>query len=76
MYNELFLGVKMRLLRFQFGERLGRKVNQREMAFEINLSYFTYQSLEEGRRQNPHLQTIIKIANFYRISIDELIGRM
>jgi len=67
-YNPLYLGLKLKLLRRDKG------YTQQEMAWELNMSIYTYQSLEEGRRSKPYIQTIVKLAYHFKLSVDELIG--
>lgn len=45
-----------------------------ELAKKLNVSHSTLASWETGRHF-PHIEDIIKIADFFEISIDELLGR-
>lgn len=63
----------------QFSESLrdvriksGKK--QRETAEYLGLNLRTYQYYEEGRSE-PNISTLIKLADFFMVSLDELVGR-
>ena len=45
-----------------------------EIAEKLNLPFETYRSYEIGRRQADY-ETLIRIAEFYGVSVDELLGR-
>ncbi len=47
---------------------------QTELANDLHISQKTYSNYENGTRQ-PSIDTLIDIANYYRISIDYLVGR-
>lgn len=48
---------------------------QQEIADNINVARSTYACYESGTRE-PDFQTIIKLADYYDISLDELFGRI
>lgn len=50
------------------------KLSQRELANKLNTTQATLQRYESGIHQ-PNIETIIKLADFFQISIDDLIGR-
>jgi len=63
----------------QFSESLravriksGKK--QKETADYLELSLRTYQYYEEGRSE-PSVPRLIKLADFFQVSLDELVGR-
>lgn len=63
---------------FTFGERLkelrlGRKLTQREVAQKVGISTSTLAMYEGGRRE-PDLDTLIKLARFYGVTVDYLVG--
>lgn len=53
-------------------KRIGLK--QDEVATKLGLNVRTYQNYELGRRQ-PDLKTVIQIADFFNVSLDELLER-
>ena len=54
--------------------RVSRAYAQRELAEMIGISLRAYQRYESGDRE-PGIPALIKLADFYGISIDELLGR-
>lgn len=54
--------------------RLERKINQNEIAQYLGVSYQCYAHYETGRRQ-PDPETLIKLANYFNVSTDYLLGR-
>lgn len=62
-----------------FSERLielrdGRNLSQKEVAAEFGVVVRAYQRYEYGERE-PQLSTLIRMADFYGVSIDYLAGR-
>ena len=62
-----------------FGKRLKelrneRKIKQREMAEFLDCTDRNYQKMEYGEINVPGL-TLIKLADFFQVSIDYLVGR-
>ena len=62
-----------------FSERLQelkteKNVMQKDVAAALGLPLRTYQRYEYGERE-PQLSTLIKIADFYGVSLDYLAGR-
>jgi transcriptional regulator with XRE-family HTH domain len=49
--------------------------SQQKLAEKASLSYNTITKIEQGAATKPTIQTMIKIADAFRISIDELVGR-
>ena len=49
--------------------------SQQKLAEEAGLSYNTITKIEQGAAIKPTIQTMIKIADAFQISIDELVGR-
>lgn len=62
-----------------FGKRLKelrneRKIKQREMAEFLDCTDRNYQKMEYGEINVPGL-TLMKLADFFQVSIDYLVGR-
>ena len=62
-----------------FQEKLVRLRNekgilQKDLVKELNLNLHTYQRFEYGQ-QEPRLSTLIALADFYGLSLDELVCR-
>mgnify|MGYP001577460194 CR=1 FL=1 len=49
--------------------------SQQKLAEKAGLSYNVITKIEQGAAKNPNIQTIIKLANAFKISLDELVGR-
>jgi transcriptional regulator with XRE-family HTH domain len=49
--------------------------SQQKLAERAGLSYNTITKIEQGAATKPTIQTIIKVADAFGISIDELLGR-
>jgi len=49
--------------------------SQQKLAEEARLSYNTVTKIEQGAATMPTIQTMIKIADAFKISLDELVGR-
>lgn len=63
-----------------FGKRLKelRKKagwSQQKLAEKAGLSYNVITKVEQGAAKNPNIQTMIKLADAFNVSIDELVGR-
>ncbi len=54
--------------------REDRDVKQKELAELLNIKQNTYSQYENGKREIP-LEMLWKLADFYEVSIDYLIGR-
>lgn len=50
------------------------KLSQRELADKIETTQATLQRYESGVHQ-PNIETLIKLADFFQVSIDDLVGR-
>ena len=57
-----------------FQLRTAHKLTQRGLAEKIGISWRAYQNYELGLRE-PQLSTLIALADFYDISLDELACR-
>ena len=70
VFNEVIMdiGKKLKELRKSFG------LTQEELAININISRVNYTRYENGKVR-PDYETIIKIADYYDISLDELFDR-
>jgi len=49
--------------------------SQQKLAEKADLSYNVITKIEQGAAKNPNIQTIIKLANAFKISLDELMER-
>ncbi len=49
--------------------------SQQKLAEEAGVSYNTITKIEQGAATMPTIQTMIKIADAFGISLDELVGR-
>ena len=54
--------------------RTEKGILQRDLAKELGLNLHTYQRFEYGQ-QDPRMSTLIALADFYQISLDELVCR-
>ena len=54
--------------------RKARGLSQTAVANEIGIALRTYQYYERGERE-PQLSILIRLADFYRIPLDELVER-
>lgn len=54
--------------------RLERKLTQEELADYINVSKSTYSRYESGTTE-PDMDTLNKLADFFNVSVDYLLGR-
>ena len=54
--------------------RKSRGYKQQELADTLGISLRVYQYYEHGERE-PQLSTLVKLADFYDLSLDELVGR-
>lgn len=60
---------RLRLLRTE------KKLSLRELGEKLNLSFVTIGQYERGERQ-PDNDTLVKLADFFEVSIDYLLGRV
>lgn len=49
--------------------------SQQKLAEEAGLSYNVITKIEQGAAKNPNIQTMVKLADAFGISLDELVGR-
>lgn len=58
-------------------KQLRKKVgwSQQKLAQEAGLSYTVITKIEQGVAKRPSIQTMVKLADAFRISLDELVGR-
>lgn len=54
--------------------RLSEKLTQEELAVKLNISRVNYTRYETDKVR-PDFETLIKIADFYDISLDEIFDR-
>ncbi|MDO3660461.1 MULTISPECIES: helix-turn-helix domain-containing protein [Bacillus] len=50
-----------------------KKMNQQEVADNLGIARTTYASYEQGKREPDH-ETLVKIANFFEVTVDYLLG--
>jgi transcriptional regulator with XRE-family HTH domain len=55
-------------------ERKKRKLTQEDMAEKLNITRPAYTMYETGKSQ-PSLETAVKIADIFQVSLDYLVGR-
>ena len=49
--------------------------SQQKLAEKASLSYNVITKIEQGAAKKPTIQTMIKIADAFGVSLDELVGR-
>ncbi len=49
--------------------------SQQKLAEKAGLSYNVITKVEQGAAKNPNIKTMIKLADAFEISLDELVGR-
>lgn len=54
--------------------RQARKITQSQLAEDLGLSVFTIAKYETYRRR-PDYETLIRIADYFNVSLDYLLGR-
>lgn len=54
--------------------RKAKKMTQKDVADILKISQNTYRNYEQGTRE-PNNETLIKLANFYGVTTDYLLGR-
>ena len=62
------LGEKLRELRTELN------LNMKQASEKLGISYTTYVGYEKNERE-PNSETLIKLADFYKCSVDYLIGK-
>ena len=74
MPNNTDFGSRLKALRAAKAEKLGRrKIPQREIASQLNISPGAYASWESGRTR-PDVSMLPKLADYFAVSIDFLLG--
>lgn len=53
--------------------RIKNKITQTQVAKDLQMANSTYNGYEKGTSE-PNIETIIKIANYFKVSVDELLG--
>jgi DNA-binding XRE family transcriptional regulator len=66
----LFLTFKQRLA----GLRAENGLRQRDVADKIGISTTAYRNIEKGP-SDPSLETLIKLADLFNVSLDHIVGR-
>ncbi|MBL7131664.1 MAG: helix-turn-helix transcriptional regulator [Candidatus Omnitrophica bacterium] len=54
--------------------RKQHKLSQEQLSKKAGITYSTLIKIESGQNKNPTLETLTKIANAFKIKIDELVG--
>lgn len=54
--------------------RLAENLTQKALSEELNITQFTYSNYETGYTQ-PSIETLIKLADYYHVTLDYLVGR-
>ena len=54
--------------------RKARRITQLKMALDLDMSQNTISRYESGERE-PRIAELIRIADYFRVSIDYLVGR-
>jgi len=75
----LFVSVNRKEKKLTFSEHLlqlrkEKGLKQTELARSIDISWRAYQTYERGERE-PQMSTLVALADFYDISLDELVCR-
>lgn len=55
--------------------RKKRNWTQQKLAEKANLSYNAITKIEQGAAEHPTLKTLLKLADAFGITLDELVGR-
>lgn len=55
--------------------RLSQNLTMEQLGEKIGLSSGAISDLEHGVRKNPRIDTLIKLADYFDVSLDELVGR-
>lgn len=56
------------------GLRTGRKISQKQLAKQLNYGYTAGANYESGRNE-PSISDLCRIADFFNVSVDYLVGR-
>ncbi len=59
-----------------FKARRGEKVSQQEIATRAGLSMGIVSQLEQGRKSDPRLTTLMKLAEAYNVPVGELASEL
>ena len=68
MENEIIFSVRLSLLREELG------ISKKDVAQKLNIDQSTYGKYELSKRQ-PDYDTLLKLASFFNVSVDYLLGR-
>ena len=55
--------------------RKERNWTQQELAQKANLSFNAVTKIEQGAAKHPTLKTLLKLAQAFNVSLDDLVGR-
>lgn len=54
--------------------RMEKNMSMAQISKELNIPYTTYVNYEKGKRE-PNSEMLVKIANYFNVTVDYLIGR-
>lgn len=54
--------------------RKDKQLSQKEIAEKVNVSQRAYAHYEKGDRE-PNIETLIRLADYYKVSLDYITGR-
>lgn len=52
-----------------------KKLNKKAFSQDSGINYKTIMPITLGQKSNPHIKTLIKFANYFNCSLDEVMGR-
>lgn len=55
--------------------RKQHKLSQEQLAQKAGITYSTLIKLESGANKNPTIETVHRLANAFKVGLDELAGR-
>lgn len=72
-YNMTFLVIKLKITRIR-DLREDKDLKQKELSKYLSIDQSTYSDYENGRINVP-IEQLIKIADYYNVSLDYIVGR-
>lgn len=72
-YRIIFLVINLRIVRIR-DLREDSDLKQKDLAAHLSIDQSTYSDYENGRINVP-IEQLIKIADYYNVSIDYIVGR-
>ena len=73
--RKLFMDLKYRIQKFLKGELLSKQTKLVDLARKSSIPYHNLQALGQGFKANPELRSLLRIANYFKCSLDEVTGR-